>query len=158
MRYLAIDYGEKYTGVAISDEDGVFSFPLVMIEEDSPIVLCGKISDICAKESVEKVIVGFPATKIEDRISAKVKKFKGILQDNLSLPIEFFSERGTTQLAQNELSGMRSPKLKRLENQVAAAIMLQDYLNSRENLALPVLATPKRKGELGRVQKRFNSF
>ena len=76
---LAIDYGEKRTGVAISDDDGNFSFSREAILDDDQSSVIAKIKDLTEQEDVEKIIVGWPIT-LKGEMNEQTKKVESFLE------------------------------------------------------------------------------
>jgi len=132
-RILAIDYGKKRTGLAVTDPMRIIASGLVTVETDKLIVF---LKDYFSKEKVEIVIIGEPkqmdgtpsesAEMIEKFILVFAKEFPNI-------KIERIDERFTSKLASKTLidSGLKKKKRqdKSLLDEVSATIMLQDYLN-----------------------------
>lgn len=130
-RILAIDYGLKKVGLALSDETESISLPYLVLENIGDRDLAKKILEICQKEKVKKVIVGLPKTMSgEERNQAKrVKRFAEILKKNVNLSIIFQDERLTSKMAQKFLE-----KNKKKDDRIAAQILLQDYLDKSQNV------------------------
>jgi len=126
MRILAIDYGRKKIGLAIADS--ILAEPLKVIKYQLINKPIKEIIDVIKKEKVEKVVVGVS----EGKMGAESKKFSQELRKNLKIRVETFDETLTTHDAQ-ELSrnaGIKRTKRKALEDAYAAALMLQNYLDS----------------------------
>ncbi len=87
-----------------------------------------KIAEICEKEKIEKIIVGIS----EGEMAKKTKEFVKKLQESVFLPIEEFDETLSTMDAQRLAieSGMSRIKRKKMEDAMAASVMLQNYLDS----------------------------
>ena len=133
MIIISVDLGKARTGLAISDKTGFLASPLMMIEEKSPQKILEKVSQAVASNKAELVVVGLPknmdgsegdsaksAREFADRLS-ELSGIKTIMQD----------ERGTTITAHGYLSArdVKGKKRKAQVDQVAAAIILQDYLD-----------------------------
>lgn len=133
-RLLAIDYGKKRTGIAVSD-------PLQIIANGLTTVETAKIFDFLKsyfeKENVEKVIVGLPkqmnneASENLPRIEQFVEKLRKAYPD---LHIEFFDERFTSKMAQQTMlaGGLKKKdrQNKALVDEISATIILQGYMES----------------------------
>ena len=134
-RILAIDYGRKRTGIAVTD-------PLQMIANGLTTVrtheLMTFLLDYFSRETVDKVIIGLPkqmdntASESMKYITPFVNQFKKKLPD---LPIEFVDERFTSVLAQRTIleAGLKKKdrQNKALVDEVSATIILQTYLESK---------------------------
>ncbi len=135
MRLLGLDWGTVRIGVAISDPDGKIAFPL-----DRPVDAKGaaeEIKKICLEQQVEKIIMGNPKTLegIEGASSEKVATFKKELLDTIGLPIELLDERLTSVEAGKILTtqGLNTKKQKEILDNIAAQLMLQQYINNKHN-------------------------
>ena len=124
---LAIDLGQKTTGIAISE--GNFASPYTTIKHQSIKEAVSKISEICDELGVKKLVVGFVEGKIKSFFQNFVKNFKRI---NPEIEVVLFDETMTTRQAQSYMIKLQIPKIKRAkkEHQVAASIILQSYLDS----------------------------
>ena len=103
MRYLAIDYGGRRTGLAICDAAETIASPLAVIEGNKE--LLKKITEIIQEENVEAVIVGLPLNMDGSKGSqAKiVLKFTEQLKKHLDIPICLQDERLSSFSAQEKL-------------------------------------------------------
>jgi len=134
-RILAVDYGERNIGLAISDPEGRLSLPLAAYKARTRKDLFRHLNELISSEGVGLVIVGLPTT-LRGTESTKTKEAKLFLQklrEEVPVPVEAYDERLTTQAA---LKKMRQAefKLKRHKRKVdslAAAEILQGYLDSR---------------------------
>jgi putative Holliday junction resolvase len=130
MRYLAIDYGEKRTGLAICDANETIVTPLAVIRGQKE--LLKKIADIVSKECVEAVVIGLPLNMdgSEGSQAKLVLKFAEQLREHLDVPVHFQDERLSSFDAEQKLAPAeltRSKKRKRLDA-VAAASILEAFL------------------------------
>lgn len=131
-RILSIDYGLKRTGIAVTDEMQIIASGLTTIPSENLITF---LKEYFSKEKVEKVIIGEPkqmdgtpsesAQIIEKFIKVFQKEFPGIALDRVD-------ERFTSKMAFQTMidSGLKKNqrKNKALIDEIAATIMLQDYL------------------------------
>ncbi|MFM9987908.1 Holliday junction resolvase RuvX [Flavobacterium sp.] len=131
-RILAIDYGQKRTGIAITDEMQIIASGLTTIASETAIVF---LNDYFAKEKVEKVLIGEPKqmngepSQSTEIIEKFVTKFKNNFPD---MAIERVDERFTSKMAFQTMidSGLKKKQRqnKALVDEISATIMLQDYL------------------------------
>lgn len=133
MRILAIDYGKKRTGLAVTDPLRIIASGLTTVETPQ---LFSFLKDYFLKEKVEIVIIGEPKQMdgTPSESAEMIEKF--IIQFRQEFPtikIERMDERFTSKMASKTLldSGLKKKKRqdKALIDEVAATIMLQDYLN-----------------------------
>jgi putative Holliday junction resolvase len=137
MRYLAIDYGTKSTGLAICDPSETIVSPLLVLP--NPKNLLDKIAEIIEAESVEAVVLGLPLN-MDGSAGPQAKLVEGFadkLKKMVTVPIYFQDERLTTFAAEGKLVERdltRKKKKKRLDA-VAAAEILQAFLDSKKPLS-----------------------
>jgi len=134
MRYLAIDYGTRRLGLAVSDPEGRMAFPYKTIEYRASKKLVREISEIIAQEEIEGLVMGLPLTleAEETDLSAKVRKFAESLEKATGLRVHLVNEALTSFEAEQALkqAGVSAKKQKKIVDQQAAVIILQSYLES----------------------------
>lgn len=134
-KILAIDYGLKRCGIAITDDIKMVASPLTTIE-------CAGLIDFIKKQvkenKVDEIVLGYPVNlKGEDtHLTAEVRKFYAELKTVFPLlVVELYDERFTSSLAQKSITMMDLPKNKReqkgLLDKVSAAILLQNYMDAK---------------------------
>jgi putative holliday junction resolvase len=134
-RLLAIDYGGKRTGIAITDEMQIIASGLTTVETKD---LFPFLKEYFSKEKVSKVIVGEPKrlnnepSEIAAKIDEFVVKFKQLYPE---IEVIRMDERFTSKMAFQTMidSGLKKKQRqnKALVDEIAATILLQDYLNSK---------------------------
>jgi len=133
MRYLAIDYGIKHTGLAICDASETIASPLTVIHGQKD--LLKQIADTVKAENVEAIVIGLPLN-MDDSQGPQVKlvfKFADQLKAHLDVPIHFQDERLSTFSAEEKLAAAdftRAKKKKRLDA-IAAAEILEAFLEQK---------------------------
>ena len=135
MRILAIDYGQKRTGIAVTDEMQIIASGLTTIPSET---VLNFLKDYFAKERVEKVLIGEPKqmnnepSQSAPLIEAFVEKFK---IEFPNIPLERVDERFTSKMAFQTMidSGLKKKQRqnKALIDEISATIMLQDYLSRK---------------------------
>jgi putative Holliday junction resolvase len=133
LRYLAVDYGRKRTGLALCDEGETMASPLVVVEGTTGLI--ERIKQTIAREKIGAIVLGLPLNMdgTEGPMAAEVRTFGGLLQKRLGVAVEFFDERLSSFDAEDKLGAMdltRGKKKKRLDA-IAAAAFLQAFLDSR---------------------------
>lgn len=133
MRYLAVDHGEKRTGLAICDEGETIASPLKVVEGQGGLI--GKIIAAVESEMVGGIVIGLPLNMdgTQGEQARGVLGFGERLKEHLEIPIFFHDERLSSFGAEKKLSGVgmtRKQKKKRLDA-VAAAAILQSFLDSK---------------------------
>ena len=135
-RILSIDYGLKRTGLAVTDPLRIIATGLTTISSQT---LVGFLKDYFSREQVDLIIIGEPknwddsdthATPLVTNVIKKLKK------EFPSLPIETVDERFTSKMASQAMIDMGMKKMQRrnkaIVDEIAATIMLQEYMRSRE--------------------------
>jgi len=134
MRILAIDHGSKRIGIAISDELKLIAQPLEYIPAEPFAEFLQRLKDLVRDKQVELILVGMPRNMDGSYGPAalKVQAFVAALKGALTIPIETQDERLTSAQANRVLiqGGVRRAKRKEKVDQMAAAILLQSYLDS----------------------------
>ena len=134
-RILAIDYGRKRTGVAVSDAMQIIANGLTTVPTHE---LLDFITGYVQKEPVERILVGLPkqmnneASESMKYIDPFVRSLKKRLPE---IPVEFVDERFTSVLAHRTMleAGLKKKDLqnKALVDEISATIILQTYLESK---------------------------
>ena len=135
MRYLAIDYGTRRTGLAVCDPLEVVVSPLIVIQGQKKLI--DKISEILISERIEAVVIGMPLN-MDDTKGAQagiVAKFAEKLKKQITIPIHFQDERLSSFAAGEKLASVQlKRKTKRkLIDAIAAAEILEAFLQSKES-------------------------
>jgi RNAse H domain protein, YqgF family len=135
MRLLAIDYGKKRTGIAVSDSLQLIANGLTTVETKT---LLPFLQDYLSHEQVERFILGLPIQPNgrPSENQARVRSFAGQLAKTFpNIPIEFYDERFTSVLAHQTMLdsgiGRKRRRDKALVDEIAATIILQGYMESR---------------------------
>ena len=139
MRIMGLDYGEKTVGVAVSDPYGWTAQALETIGRSSENKLRAtyrRLADLIAEYEVSEIVVGLPVLMSGERGTRAnlAESFAETLRKRTGLPVHLVDERLTTVEADEILSESGVPKAERKKviDQVAAGLILQDYLNQRK--------------------------
>ena len=134
MICMGIDYGSRRIGVAISDPSSTMALPLATIEVKSDQSHIDAIKKLADDYRVERVVVGLPYNMDGTLSEAgnKVTDWARTLQDILQRPVILWDERLTTFEAHGVLDTLKikGPKRRAKVDQVAASLILKDYLDS----------------------------
>ncbi|MBW2276106.1 MAG: Holliday junction resolvase RuvX [Deltaproteobacteria bacterium] len=141
MRIMGIDAGSKRIGVALSDELGLTAQPLTVVETSGgSSAAAARIAELCSEHEVERVVVGLPlALDGGDRgqSSRRARALGKTLTERGAVEVVFWDERFSTAEAERVLvtAGVRRDKRRRVVDKLAAALILQGYLDaeSRES-------------------------
>jgi putative holliday junction resolvase len=132
-RLLGIDHGDSRIGLAISDELGSFAHPYRTLQSGARVI--DEIRAIVERVQISGIIIGFPKNMdgTLGPAAAKAKSFGDQLAQVLpTIKIIFWDERLTTREAQRALhaAGKNAKQSKKMIDQVAAQILLQNYMDS----------------------------
>jgi putative Holliday junction resolvase len=135
MRYLAIDYGTKRTGLAICDPAEKIASPYRVIQGQKE--LLKKISEIVKNENVKAIVLGLPLnmTGTESAQTRLVLKFAEQLKEHLNIPVHLQDERLSSFSAEEKLSSANLTKdnLKKRLDAVAASEILEAFLQEKSD-------------------------
>lgn len=139
MRYLAIDHGEKRTGLAVCDASETIVSPHSVIETSNGDELLRRILRVVEDERIEAVVIGLPLNMddTEGPRARKVRDFAGRLEKLCHRPLFFHDERLSSFEADHaaiELELTRKKKKKRLDA-IAAAAILQSFIEHKKSSA-----------------------
>lgn len=132
LRALALDLGERRIGVAVSDALGIVARPLEIFARTSRKADFAHIGALVTAHQVEAIVVGLPLNMdgSEGRQAAWVRDYSAALAETLSVPIHFWDERLTSEEAEDILRAQGKSTAKGTLDAVAAAVILQSYLDS----------------------------
>ncbi len=134
-RVMCVDYGHKRLGLALSDEMGVTAQPLGKIEEEAEEDQIRAVEKTAAEHQVCEIVVGLPLTMKGNvsRSASRVIAFARELNKRLCIPIVTWDERLSTKQSEQILiqAGMSRSKRKGIVDSIAAAVILQSYLDAR---------------------------
>jgi putative Holliday junction resolvase len=130
-RSLGIDYGTKRVGLALSDTLGLTANPLTVVPRSS---IVDEVIRLVKEQDVGTIVIGLPTGLGGDEgISAsEARELADELATATGVDVVLRDERYTTRIAETALleSGMKRRKRRESVDKVAAAIILQDYLDS----------------------------
>ena len=134
-RVMALDYGAKRIGIAISDPMMIFATPFKTILNNNN--TWKELEIIIKEKNIIKIILGLPVKESgkESEIAVNILKFKTDLINKYKTEVELWDERYTSAIASEMILLSVSKKKKRREKGLgdrnAAAVILQEYLNSK---------------------------
>ncbi len=137
MKILAVDFGDKRTGLAVSDDSGKFAFGVGTVTADGKNKLAQKISDIAHEKGCSLIVVGNPINMNGTRgpRSERACAFAGLLSEVSGIETRMFDERCTTVAASSYLNATntRGSDRKAVIDTLSAEIILQNYLDLNSN-------------------------
>lgn len=135
MKFLAIDFGIKRVGLALSDPGCRLAFPLKTVYKTSQDKLFAELSQVIAEHGVQGIVLGLPEGPVaadgeEALIVRQVCNFAKRLKRQCALPIYLVDEFYTSRDAEERLreAGLRGPRLKEVLDQQAAARILEAFI------------------------------
>jgi putative Holliday junction resolvase len=125
--FLALDYGKSRVGLAVADSETRIAFALTTLENDKKFL--ENLKKIVVTEEIEKIIIG----KL-DFAGGQAKAFEADeigqqLEKELGIAVEYQEEMFSTKMAEAGLKERGGKKIKELDNQEAARIILQSWLD-----------------------------
>ncbi|HEY0701865.1 MAG TPA: Holliday junction resolvase RuvX [Candidatus Acidoferrales bacterium] len=134
-RILAIDYGKKRIGLALSDELGLTAQPLQVLAHKNRREDVRRLREICRAKGVKLIVVGHPLhiTGEAGDMAEEAERFATRLRKELGIEVELADERLTTWEAEQTLAEMGGAKRRKDAplDDVAAAILLREYLERK---------------------------
>lgn len=137
MKIMSVDYGDRRTGIALSDIRGILASPLTVIKESYQPKLAKEIVSLAVDNDVKTVVIGLPRN-MDGSYGYRCDECKSlgeaISNINEELNICFEDERLTTVMAHNVLSenNVRGKKRKDTVDAVSAVMILQSYLDKNK--------------------------
>lgn len=134
MRILGLDIGKKRIGIAMSDPLGIIASPLMKINNTGTRAAIDAIAELVQSHEVERIIAGLPYS-LDGSMGPqahRIVSFINKLSKRLDIPIETWDESYTTVAAEGKMleAGIRKDKRKKQIDAAAAALILQEYLDT----------------------------
>ncbi|MCU1392477.1 MAG: putative Holliday junction resolvase [Ilumatobacteraceae bacterium] len=136
MRVMALDLGSKRVGVAVSDRSGTIATPLIVLQRSGQTrVDHERIRTLVVEEEAVLLVVGMPLSMDGSmgKAAQAASREARALATVVGVPVETFDERLTTVTADRMLMefDMRAQDRRRIIDKVAAAVILQSWLDGR---------------------------
>jgi putative holliday junction resolvase len=133
-RVLGIDVGSVRIGLAVSDETHTLASPLATLPND-PRTLWRRLAREMQERQVSRVVIGLPRRLdgSEGEAAGHARRFAAELERRAPIVVEFWDERFTTAAAERSLieGGVRRRRRREVIDAVAAAVLLQSWLDAR---------------------------
>jgi putative Holliday junction resolvase len=130
-RVLAVDFGDRRTGLAATDWTGTIVVPLAPIIADDDETVARRIAALVQERDTELVVVGLPLSRdgTEGPRAQRTRNFVAVLAKQLGVPIETVDESLSTDEAHQRLKalGLKAAQRKKLADSVAALVILERY-------------------------------
>lgn len=134
-RILALDYGRKRIGLALSDEMGLTAQPLAILDRVNRREDMRRLRDICHRHSVGRILVGHPVhmSGAAGEMAEEAAHFALRLHKELGIEVELLDERLTSWEAAQIVAETRGARRRKDEprDDVAAAILLREFLGQK---------------------------
>jgi putative Holliday junction resolvase len=138
MRLLAIDFGEKRIGMAVSDETGAVVVPVGALTRRSDAQAAAEVAAAARERGVSRVVVGHPrrAGGIETLLARRARNFARRLAETTGLPVDLHGEALTSRAADETLgaAGIAGARRRAARDAEAAAALLRDYISERRSI------------------------
>lgn len=135
-KFLGIDYGQSKVGLAMADGETRMAFAYGTLDNDKN--LLQKLAEIVEREDVSRVIIGIssgptarPKRKADGPLSNN-EKLGNFFKEKLNIEVEYQEEMFTTREAQRKLIEKGVKGIKRYDDQEAARIILQNWLDKQK--------------------------
>lgn len=132
---MALDYGRRRIGVAVSDELGLIARPLATMERTNRRRDMGRLREMAREQGAVRVVVGHPLEMDGGvgEMARETERFAERVAKELGLEVELVDERLTSWAAEEAIAETRGRGRRRVAmDDVAAAVLLRDYLASQE--------------------------
>ncbi len=135
-RILALDYGHKRVGIAVTDPNQIIASALETVEAQH---IFSYLKTYLETQKVDKIVLGHPLDLKggKSNTTIMVEEFKTKLKSITSLPVILYDERFSSKMAEFTIQSSGLKKSKRQEksniDKISACIILQGYLNSNHN-------------------------
>ncbi len=126
---LAIDYGKSKVGLAVADSETKIAFAHKTIDNDKNFI--ENLKTIVREERIDRIIIGKLSYAGENKKAFEVEDVGKLLEKELGIIVEYQEEMFSTKMAENNLKEAGAKKIKKLDNQEAARIILQSWLDRR---------------------------
>ena len=127
FNYLGVDWGKADIGLALADGETRIAFAYKTLNNDKDFLQ--KLAKIIAKENIKKAIIGIPSHINREEIEYDGETLGKIMEANLGVNVYYQNEMFTTKMAQANLIEKGVKKIKRYDDQEAARIILQEWLD-----------------------------
>ena len=133
-KVLGVDFGDRRTGIAISDASRAIAFPRETLVCDHPEQAAAAVARLAAAEDVAEIVVGYPLNLngTAGPRAARTDAFLAELAKRTALPLKKWDERLSTKIAEAVLieAGISRAKRRGVVDKLAAQVILQGYLDA----------------------------
>lgn len=135
VKILGLDLGERRVGVAVSDPEERVAHPLEQIEVRGRRDLVAQVARLVVETGAQEVVVGLPV-RLDGTAGAQARRVEATveaLREALAVPVAVWDERFSTRQADRAMqeAGLSADRRRAKRDKVAAALILQSYLDAR---------------------------
>jgi len=132
MKVLAIDYGRRRVGLAISDPLGIIAQPYLTLEVKNQMALIKRLKCAIEENDVGLVLIGHPISLRGEptKLSAEINRFAHLLAKAAGVTVRLWDERYTSRYADHKCRDYGIKPGKKMNDQIAASIILEEYLRT----------------------------
>jgi putative holliday junction resolvase len=131
-RILAVDWGERRVGLAVSDPAGIIATGLATLQVRSAEQAVARVAEVARVHEADRIVVGLPLLMSGERGEAaeSAQRFADALSQRTGLPVDTYDERLTSALSERRLRevGVRAGHARARVDQGAAVALLESYL------------------------------
>lgn len=142
MKFLALDYGQKRTGIAVSDPNGKLAFPRITLVKQTRAAFFARLMELIDEEKPDAIVIGLPVLLDgKDSLTTRqVRNFVASLARRCSLPLYWMQETLSSHEAQLDLqeAGHSMAHMRPVLDQQAAVRILQSFLDQSSDKWIPV--------------------
>ncbi len=132
MKILAVDYGRRRVGLAISDPLGIIAQPYLTLEVKDQVALIKRLKCAIDENDVGLVLVGHPVSLCGEptKLSTEINRFAQLLAKATGITVRLWDERYTSRYADRKCRDYGIKPGKKINDRIAASIILEEYLSS----------------------------
>ncbi len=134
MKYLALDIGERRTGVAVTDAEGIIVRPLITLATENSFL--ERLGEVIDSEKPDMIIFGIPRHQSGDegKAAKEIRELAKGVKHEYNIQVGFEDESGTTLLAEERMkeAGVAPKDMKTKVDAEAAVVILESYLAGKK--------------------------
>lgn len=138
MRILAIDFGSRRHGIAISDPLGIIAQPLKSMQRTVMLNDIDRIKDMIVENHVGRIVIGLPLNMdgTPAALADEITAFAEMLKEKTGIPVDTWEERLSTLEAERMLisADVSRKKRKHVVDKLAATLILQSYMDANPSI------------------------
>lgn len=127
--FLGLDFGKSKIGLAVADEETKVAFALDTIKNDKDFLR--NLQEIIKRENVKKIIIGMTLHEKDVESKKEKESFGKMLEEKFGVEVEYQEEMFTTKMAHENIKMRGGRNIAKLDDQEAARIILQSWLDKK---------------------------